>query len=114
MAFKAEVLDIKKELVEATRALHKDVIYNPKIEGLVNRLMDRMRSIDKHKAKGSAIWSRVKWKHVGNNCSRQFFQVVRKNNFKSTILELRNEREEVVNQKDELEYICFEFQSTQK
>lgn len=100
MTFNMNEMNTKRELDEATNALHMD-IYNKEAQGLVNSLKGKVRSIDKRIAKGTAIRFRVNWKQVGDKCSRQFFQVVRKKNSNLVILGLRNIRGEIVNQREE-------------
>lgn len=67
--------------------------------------------IEKQTAKTASITARTKWKQIGNKCSRQFFKVVLKKNTNFAILGLRNRRVEVVNERLELEDICFDFYS---
>lgn len=110
VAYKIEELDTKRELEEATRVLHHD-IYNMEVQGVVNSLRDRMRHIEKRNAKGTTIRARIKWNEVGDKCSRQFFQTVRKRDTNSAILGLRNRKGEVVDKKADLEDICFDFYS---
>lgn len=70
-----------------------------------------MRELEKWIAKGMAIHSRIKCKQFGDKCSKQFFQVVRQKNIHSVILLLKNKRVELVNKREELEAICFDFYS---
>lgn len=108
--FKVDEMETKRKLDEATRSLHLH-IYNRDAQGLVNGLRERMRGINKCNAKGAEVKSQVKWKHVGDKCSRQFSQTVRKKSSISIILSLRNKRGELVNHKTKLEDICFGFYS---
>lgn len=68
-----------------------------------------MRSIDKKNAKRATVRGRVKWKQVGDKCTKQFFQAVKRKNSNSAILGLRNGKGEVVNKRVELEGISFDF-----
>lgn len=77
MMFKRETLETKEELDAATNCLHND-IHNVELQGVVNRLRAKMRDIVERDARGAATRSRVQWKQIGDKCSRQFFQNVRK------------------------------------
>lgn len=77
VALKAKMLDTKRELGKTTKILYMD-IYNRDAQRLINDLKDRMRSKEKQTAKGTVIKSRMKWKQVGDKCTRQFFQAIRK------------------------------------
>lgn len=59
MPFKTNELDIKRELEEASKALHLD-IYNKDAQRAVNNLRDRLRHIEIQNAKGAAIRARAK------------------------------------------------------
>lgn len=96
MAFKIEEMEVKRKLKDATKELHLDM-YNQETQRLVNCIRSKMRKIEERIAKGAAIISRVKWKSVGDKCSKQFFRVVREKNSNSTILGLRNRRGGMVN-----------------
>lgn len=77
VAFKVVEEDTMREFEETTKVLHLD-IYNKEQQGVVNGLRDTMRNTKKGNTKEVAIRGRMKWKHVGDKCSRQFFQVIKK------------------------------------
>lgn len=105
-AFKKAKLEIRGELTAITKLMHKD-IYNKDLQREVNMLREKRIGIEKNNTKGATIRSRVQWKHVGDKCSRNFFQVVCKKNTTLVISKLIFKNREVSTKRKDSEDMCF-------
>ena len=68
----------------ATARLHED-IYDLDKQGEVNKFKRIIEEIETRKARGATIRARVKWKKIGDKCSREFFKSVRPRNVQAII-----------------------------
>ena len=69
---KREELNARVNLEVATARLHDD-IYNVELQREVYQYKRTIEEIERRKARGASIRSRVKWQRVGDKCSAKFF-----------------------------------------
>jgi hypothetical protein len=78
---------LRRQLEEAAINLQADPS-NEYWQSMLAGSMDQLQKFEKYKMEGQLLRSRIKWKQVSDQCSKEFFQATRKKSTASHIMEL--------------------------
>jgi hypothetical protein len=81
-------------------------------QGQLALYIDKLQRFEKRKAEGQRLRSKIKWKKVKDQCSKEFFQANRKRSTASHITELKDKQGQVHISQAVLQHICQEYYST--
>jgi hypothetical protein len=102
---------LRKLVAEAVLELQKDPL-NVLWQGRLATSTEELQKYEKDKAEDQRLRSRIKWKEVGDFCSKEFFQATRECSSASHITELADNLGQVHTSQAVLQHICKEYYST--
>jgi hypothetical protein len=102
---------LRKSLEEATTNLQAD-LENGQWQTEVARCADGFQKFEKWKVEGELLRNRVKWKSVGDQCSKEFFQATREKSTASYITGLVDRFGLVHTSQAVMQQICHEYYRT--
>jgi hypothetical protein len=102
---------LRKSLEEATTNLQADP-ENGQWQAEVARCIDGLQKLEKWKVKGELLRNRVKWKSVGDQCSKELFQATREKSIASHITGLADRFGMVHTSQAAMQQICQEYYKT--
>jgi hypothetical protein len=80
-------------------------------QGQLALCTDELQRFDSRKAEGQRLRSKIKWKKVGDKCSKEFFQANRERSTASHITELADKHGQIHTSQDTLQHICQDYYS---
>lgn len=105
---KKEELDVMVRPEVSIAHLYDD-INNINNRGEVNELKRSIEGIETRKARGAAIWSRVKWKQVNEKCLAELFKSVKQKNAKVIMSKLKDQQGHIFTKREDLDRIWHNF-----
>jgi hypothetical protein len=102
---------LRQQLIDAASQLQQDP-NNEALQTSLSDVADRVHEFEERFAEGQRVRSRVKWKKVGDSCSKEFFKATREHSGASSITSLEDESGEVFTDQPSLERICHQYYSS--
>jgi hypothetical protein len=103
-------VDLHQRLSEAVEEPQSDS-NNAVLQAQLSDLVDLVQSFEERQAEGQRMRSRVKWKKVGDSCSKEFFKATREHSGASSITELEDDHDKVFTDQANMECICHQYYS---
>jgi hypothetical protein len=75
----------------------------------VGSLRNKIQELEDVKAAGQRLWARIRWNHLHNIVSKEFFSTIKSKPSKTSIFTLRDEDGNVVSREEDLEFVCCNF-----
>jgi hypothetical protein len=85
---------LRQQLEAAVKELQADPL-NIYWQGQLASSIDELQKFERRKAEGQRLRSRIKWKQVGDQCSKEFFQANKERSTASHITELTDKHGQV-------------------
>jgi len=98
---------LRAQLSDAVEALQADP-GNTEIQSRLSNLGEQVGEVEKHLVEGLKVRNGIRWKHVGDACTRDFFQAHKDRGDGAKITELEDSAGRIFSDQADLERICAE------
>jgi uncharacterized coiled-coil protein SlyX len=107
---RATEIQLRRDLELVQHQLHRDPTC-PHLQATLIGIQEALRNIEKWKAEGQQVRSRVRWRSKGNSGTKEFFQAIQPQRPQALITELLDSTGVSCQDQTQLENICWDFYS---